>query len=76
MEKLEEFIDSKTLLIGGYPATELALNMYKNGARIGAEWQKEQMYSEEEVLNILDEFNREYDGKEFLEDWFTQFKKK
>lgn len=34
------------------------------------------MYSEEEVLNILDEFNREYDGKEFLEDWFEQFKKK
>lgn len=72
METLDEFIDSQILLIGGCPATGLALNMSKNGA----ERQKEQMYSEDEVLNILDEFNREYDGKEFLEDWFEQFKKK
>ena len=38
--------------------------------------QQERSYSEEEVLNILDEFNRNYDGKEFLDIWIKQFKKK
>ncbi len=44
----------------------------------GAKWQAEKMYSEEEVLNILQEFKRYLSfGDEISQsDWFKQFKKK
>ncbi len=40
----------------------------------GAKWQAERMYSEEEVLHILDKFYSE--EPRFIEKWFEQFKKK
>ena len=45
---------------------------------LGAKWQTERMYSEEEVKIILQEFKRYLSfGDEVLEsDWFKQFKKK
>jgi hypothetical protein len=43
--------------------------------------QKEKMYSEEEVLDLLAKFRRENRGKDFIpfkdiQEWFEQFKKK
>ena len=44
----------------------------------GAKWQAERMYSEEEVLNILQEFKRylAFGDEVTHSDWFAQFKKK
>ena len=44
----------------------------------GAKWQAERRYSEEEVLNILQEFKRYLSfGDEISQaEWFEQFKKK
>ena len=50
-----------------------------NGALFGAKWQKEQMYSEEELLQILESHKDvlEFDKDRFDHDkWFKQFKKK
>lgn len=82
-QTLEDYLDSQTLIVGGYPATELVLNMFKNGARLGANWQKEQMYSEQEVLDIVNKtvdrfctfFSDDLKQKASKE-WFEQFKKK
>ena len=54
-------------------------DMYKRGFVDGAKWQAERMYSEDEVLVILDKFltamvKGEKTG--LLEKWFEQFKKK
>jgi hypothetical protein len=38
----------------------------------GAKWQMERMYSEEEVLEMLNHFGNE----EYIKQWFEQFKKK
>ena len=51
----------------------------KNAFINGAKWQQERMYSEEEVLAILDKFltamvKGEKTG--LLEEWFKQFKKR
>jgi hypothetical protein len=44
---------------------------------LGAKWQAERMYSEEEVLEILFELSCNNDtDKEEVEEWFEQFKKK
>jgi hypothetical protein len=45
-ETLEEFIKSQPYY--GYCTTE-----YKEGIELGAKWQAERMYSEEEVLQIV-----------------------
>ena len=51
---------------------------------LGANWQQERSYSEEEVLNLLiskeenTKDSTKYNGVEYLtpEEWFEQFKKK
>ena len=45
----------------------------------GAKWQQERMYSEEEVITILDSYNKYLKGitkEQSVEEWFEQFKKK
>ena len=45
----------------------------------GAKWQQERMYSEEEVIDLLQEINDleiRLEGKIAIRKWFTQFKKK
>ena len=45
----------------------------------GAKWQAERMYSEEEVITILDSYNKYLKGvtkEQSVEEWFEQFKKK
>ena len=58
-------------------------NDFSNGFYEGIEWQKQRMYSEEEVgellYNVIGEYGKHYgimiDGK-MLNDLFEQFKKK
>jgi hypothetical protein len=46
----------------------------------GAKWQAERMYSEEEVINLLNEFSRHLifnkSSDLTINHWFEQFKKK
>ena len=43
----------------------------------GAKWQQERMHSEEEVLEILNEFNYSFDSiRDSILQWFEQYKKK
>ena len=48
--------------------------------KIGAEWQQERMYSEEEVFNLCCEFatfvSRKGPSYKKQREWFEQFKKK
>jgi hypothetical protein len=45
----------------------------------GAKWQSERMYSDEEVIDLLQEMNdwpTIFDGRIDIKEWFKQFKKK
>jgi len=47
--------------------------------KAGAKWQAERMYSEEEVLNLLNTFgnrNGIVEDEKLTKQWFEQFKKK
>jgi hypothetical protein len=56
---------------------------FKEGMIAGAKWQSERMYSEEEVIIILNKFGSNVYGNytrnemmcDFVERWFEQFKK-
>jgi hypothetical protein len=55
----------------------------KNGFKAGAKWQQERMYSEEDVISLLDFVNdrlpdlySRFNPEEELEEWFEEFKKK
>lgn len=67
-ETLEEFINSQPYY--GSCTTE-----FLEGIELGAKWQAERMYSEEEVLELLKEF-RHVSLDIYAVDWFEQFKKK
>jgi hypothetical protein len=57
---------------------DIDLSFY-DGVRLGAKWQSDRMYSEEEVLIILDKFLTSMIKGEktgLLNQWFEQFKKK
>jgi hypothetical protein len=52
---------------------------FKNGFEIGAKWQKERMYSEEEVIFFIKEalnYSSLHYNRVSVDDWFEQFKKK
>jgi hypothetical protein len=69
-ETLEEFIKSQPYY--GTCTTE-----YKEGIELGAKWQAERMYSEEEVENILIEYVKTNPTKPYrVISWLQQFKKK
>ena len=43
----------------------------------GAKWMQERMYSEEEVLELLNKFDYSFDAiRDTIPHWFEQFKKK
>ena len=51
----------------------------KRGFIEGAKWQQERMYSEEEVIDFLQEMNdwpTTFEGKIDIREWFEQFKNK
>ena len=75
-ETLEEFIKSQPYY--GYCTTE-----YKEGIEVGAKWQAQRMYSEEEVRELFNQYKQEfsiYRNLQILnvrfEEWFEKFKKK
>ena len=82
-ETLEEFALEQSLKIYGDYDTEGIQSNARAFIKIGAKWQSERMYSEEEVgellYNAIGEYGKHYgvmiDGK-MLNDLFEQFKKK
>jgi hypothetical protein len=57
---------------------DIDLSFY-DGVRLGAQWQAERMYSEDEVLNLLIDMNSwptTFEGKEDITEWFEQSKTK
>ena len=80
-ETLEEAAEKYANKKGDIPTTKLEDAIFKQGFIDGAKWQQEQnknLYSEEEVLEIIDLLFHQYasffrtDAKEY----FLQFKKK
>jgi hypothetical protein len=58
-------------------AKNVAKLMYKEHFVDGAKWQQERSYSEEEVLNIIQLFNDDFNMiHDTVPKWFEQFKKK
>ena len=63
------------------PLTKVSITRKKREAFIdGAKWQQEQdnnKYSDEEVLNLLQDFaNEDFSSVINIKEWFEQFKKK
>lgn len=74
-ETLEEFIQ-RQLSLGKYQDQESAI---KNSIELTAKWQQERSYNEEEVLDLLFDFQiHRNDLEKCVEarEWFEQFKKK
>jgi hypothetical protein len=77
-EAAENFANSKEWINGG--ASNWVQFSFKNGAK----WQAERMYSEEEVLQIINSFEKlcynYQSNKDWFpskkSEWFEQFKKK
>ena len=71
-ETLEEFIDKVDT-----PA-DFDQFTFDEGIRVGAKWQQERMYSEEEVFELLLKSKIETSNLyyEDMKEWFEQFKKK
>ena len=66
-------------------STPIPLGICSDFARLGAKWQEERSYSEEEVINLLDKFGDHIDEwysngfnteTEITEKWFHKNKKK
>ena len=74
-ETLEEFIKIE---LEGYD--EIDFSTYERFIELGAKWQAERMYSEEEVFNLCREFaifvQRNGPSYKKQQEWFEQFKKK
>ena len=69
-ETLEEFIERE-----GYPEGHTQ-DIWETGVRDGIAWQQERMYTEEEVLELLEDFEKERSTKViFAKQWFNKFKK-
>jgi hypothetical protein len=66
---LEEFIESQ-------PYYGTCTYEYKEGIEVGAKWQQERSYSEEEVLAIIFQKRMPYMTDTEIIEWFEQFKKK
>ena len=71
-QTLEEFINSQPYYGHGTPE-------YLEGIEVGAKWQSERMYGEEEVIDLLIKMNSWptiFEGKEDITEWFEQSKNK
>jgi hypothetical protein len=76
-ETLEEYIKEVTKNFGN----EMSIKFKSGGMKLGAKWQADRMYSEEEVRKIAEEVRWQAIGDplEFTKNfdkWFEQFKKK
>jgi hypothetical protein len=76
MKQLEEAAENESEYLADYEDKEA----YQKAFIAGAKWQQERMYSEEEVMNIIDSFidNLQDYTPTFnsRQEWFKQFKKK
>ena len=72
-ETLEEFIESQ-------PYYGTCTYEYKEGIEVGAKWQAERMYSEEEVKNVIENLVKDcyfmQEPNRDIAKWFEHFKKK
>jgi hypothetical protein len=83
-ETLEEAAENYANKKGHIPTTELEDAIFKQGFLDGAKWQAERMYSEDEVLVLVNKRDTHtvsnlttLGGKWLIvEEWFEQFKKK
>jgi hypothetical protein len=78
-ETLEEALNSEIKLVHDVVRNKDFDLGFQTGGIFGAKWQADRMYSEEEVLIILDKFLTSMIKGEktgLLEEWFEQFKKK
>ena len=77
-ETLEEYINEVTKNFND----EMSVKFTSGGIKLGAKWQAERMYTEEEVLDMLPKFaaytliNADERSRLPLDKWFEQFKKK
>jgi hypothetical protein len=73
-ETLEEYISEVTKNFGD----EMSIKFTSGGIKLGAKWQAERMYSEEEVKQIIEATLIEYSDFVLadIQEWFEQFKKK
>ena len=65
-ETIEEFIKRE-----GYPESSTQ-DIWEDGVRLGAAWQAERMYSEEDIERA---FHEGVKSKATFLEWFEQFKK-
>ena len=76
-ETIEEFIKKE-----GYEEGILSPHIWSDGVRLGAAWQAERMYSEEEVEKILRDYRSTFEMYRNIQvlpimfyHWFERFKK-
>lgn len=68
--------------VAGKYATDMGGDFHQgiyNAFKKGAKWQQERMYSEEEVIDLLQEMNdwpTTFERRIDIKEWFEQFKKK
>ena len=73
-EKLEEAAES--FWLNDNSMSDYVRLAYVTGFIAGAKWQQERSYSEEEVLNIIQLFNDDFNMiQDTIPKWFEQFKK-
>ena len=79
MKQLEEAAENESEYLADYEDKEA----YQKAFIAGAKWQQERMYSEEDVISLLDFVNdrlpdlySRFNPEEELEEWFEEFKKK
>lgn len=72
-ETLEDAAEQYANKKGDIPTTELEDAIFKQGFLDGAKWQAQRMYSEEEVLELLNDCRGE--NPIDINKWFEQFKK-
>ena len=72
-ETLEDAAEQYANKKGDIPTTELEDAIFKQGFLDGANWQAQRMYSEEEVLELLNDCRGE--NPIDINKWFEQFKK-
>ena len=73
-ETLEEAAENEASIF--YEKGTIEWNKYRQVFELGAKWQAERMYSEEEVKDLILKFNNDKPGIYDASEWFEQYKKK
>ena len=76
---INDDLDLYESLVDGHISYNIGIDLLNKLFIAGAKYQAERMYSEEEVITILDSYNKYLKGvtkEQSVEEWFEQFKKK